>query len=163
GIAFANNERVLAWGRLYSTTYVWEAPSGKVLSPLGAHSGDVTAVGFADEGKTILTGGADARVLRWDAASGKLTGPVAFERANGYSSDPNPLGFSRDGLRLFSAANGGTVYDLAGDTGREAYCLPGVGSDFPGTWALFPSADGSRVLSTSMPYNEKVKTGWVVA
>jgi WD40 repeat protein len=162
GMAFTNNERLLAWGRLYSAAYVWEVPSGKVLSPLGGHSGDVTAVGFADDGKTILTGGSDARVLRWDAA-GTLAGPVAFEKAGGYSSDPSALGFSRDGRRMFSATNGGTVYDLDGAAGREAFCLPGVGADFPGTWALFPSADGTRVVTSSVPYNEKFKTGWVTA
>jgi hypothetical protein len=44
GIAFADNERVVAWGALWSRTIAWEVPSGKLLTPLPTHPTEIQSV-----------------------------------------------------------------------------------------------------------------------
>jgi WD40 repeat protein len=49
----------------------WEAASGKEKAAPVYHSIGALSVVFADDGKTLITGGKDALIRTWDAASGK--------------------------------------------------------------------------------------------
>ena len=73
GLAFADNDRVVAWGELWEVALVWEAPSGKMLTPITGHVGAVNAVRFTSDGKEVVTAGVDRRAIRWDAATGRRT------------------------------------------------------------------------------------------
>jgi WD40 repeat protein len=76
GVAFVDNDRAVAWGELWGSALMWEAPGGKLLTPVTGHVGAITAVRFTAGGKEVLTAGADRRVFRWDAATGRRTGVV---------------------------------------------------------------------------------------
>ena len=73
GVGFADNERVVAWGWVWGVALVWEAPSGKLLTPIAGHVGAINAVRFTADGKEVVTAGADLRVLRWNPATGRQT------------------------------------------------------------------------------------------
>jgi WD40 repeat protein len=73
GLAYADNERVLAWGELWGQIVIWEAPGGKLRTPIDGHLGAVTVVRFTADGKEVVTAGTDRLVYRWDAATGKRT------------------------------------------------------------------------------------------
>ncbi len=47
----------------------WDAATGKPIGPLMKHEGDVWAVSYSPDGKTILTGSGDRTARLWDAAS----------------------------------------------------------------------------------------------
>jgi WD40 repeat protein len=50
---------------------LWDAATGKLLHTLTGHQGAVLALVFADDGKTLLSIGADAAVRWWDVAAAK--------------------------------------------------------------------------------------------
>jgi WD40 repeat protein len=50
---------------------VWEVETGKELIQLTGHKGSVGGVAWSKDGKRILTGSDDGRLMLWDAAHGK--------------------------------------------------------------------------------------------
>jgi WD40 repeat protein len=148
GVGFAPGGRVVAWGLAGAATLVWEAPSGKLLTPVGEHVGAIRSIGFGTGGKDLVTAGSDGRIVRWDVASGKPLGPVPIRppRAGGFTS-PNPgtrgpLLLAADATRAVSASAPAAVFDLA--TGSELFALPRPPAARFVAYS-FPSADLSRV------------------
>lgn len=153
GVAFAPGGRVVAWGRAGTATLVWEAPSGKLLTPVGAHTGAVRSIGFGAGGKELVTAGSDGRVVRWDLATGKPLGPVALRvpRPAGGFVAPGPRGpivLAADAARALTTGFPSAVFDLS--TGAERFAVP-RGPAQRSTSHQFPSPDLSKVavLSTS--------------
>ncbi len=52
----------------------WDAATGQRIGPLLKHKGDVWAVSFSPDGKTILTGSGDRIAQLWDALTGQPLG-----------------------------------------------------------------------------------------
>ncbi|MBX9579239.1 MAG: hypothetical protein K2X87_02935, partial [Gemmataceae bacterium] len=148
GVAFAPGGRVVAWGAAGTAALVWEAPSGKLLTPLGEHIGAIRSIGFGAGGKELVTAGSDGRIVRWDLASGRPLGPVTIRHPRGGGlMTPNPgtrgpLILAADATRAVSAGSPAAVFDLA--TGAELFALPRP----PAARFVahsFPSADLSKV------------------
>lgn len=57
--------------RLYRSYQVWAAETGKELSPVTGHRGNVRSVLVSGDGKTIVTGGDDGTARGWDATTGE--------------------------------------------------------------------------------------------
>lgn len=152
GIAFAGNERVVAWGVAGVVPLVWEAPSGKVLTALPEHTAGIKSVAFAAGGKEVVTAGLDGRVIRWDAATGKPLGPITLRggRATAGYAGRLVLTLSPDGTQGVSTAYPAVVFDLT--TGREEIALP-RGGPVNDSFAGAPTADGSKYVTISGPYN----------
>jgi WD40 repeat protein len=51
--------------------YVWEVASGTLRYELSGHQGNVTALAFAPDGRTLATGSMDTTILLWDLAGPK--------------------------------------------------------------------------------------------
>src|SRR5262249_21905801 len=116
-IRFTAPDRAVAWGVIWSTAGVWEGPSGKVLSVTAGHTGSLTGVAFAAGGKEVLTGGQDALILRWDAASGKELGEVAVRSPGGIGGVRTQFGSVAFGpgaaVAVVDRGGGRGIYDLA--------------------------------------------------
>jgi WD40 repeat protein len=122
---------------------------GKALT-LEGHSGQVTALAFSADGKTLASGGDDRLVYVWDLKSGD---PVLELR--GHNREVTHVAFSPDGRRLVSTSGDlekGSVrpgdarlWDLA--TGRECLTL-GAGADRVFGGAAF-SPDGRRLYAAA--------------
>jgi WD40 repeat protein len=76
GLVFADNARIVAWGELGGVALVWEAPGGKLLTPITGHVGAVSTLRFTAGGKEVLTAGPDRYLYRWDAGTGRRTAVV---------------------------------------------------------------------------------------
>lgn len=86
------------------------APGATVAEDLGAHARWVSAVRFADHGRTLVSGGWDGQVMIWDLATGARRAVLS-----GHSSYLNTLEVHRDQRHVLSCADDGDVrlWDLA--------------------------------------------------
>jgi WD40 repeat protein len=149
GVGFAPGGRVVAWGVAGATGVAWEAPSGKLLTITTPLPDGVVSVAFGAGGKEVVTAGGDGRVIRWDPATQKPTGPVAvrFPLPGPPGLLPSDCGrvpvlsLAADGTRGATDYPYKAVYDLT--TGAELFALPPGGPAHRS--ASFPSADLSRV------------------
>jgi RNA polymerase sigma factor (sigma-70 family) len=70
-LAFSSDGKILATSG-NSVVRLWEVASGKEILPTGeGHQGEVEALAFRADGKTLVTFGSDHTIRDWDAATGK--------------------------------------------------------------------------------------------
>lgn len=50
--------------------WMWQIPSGQVMSVFTGHGGSVTCGQFTPDGKAIVTGSADGSIIVWDPRTG---------------------------------------------------------------------------------------------
>jgi RNA polymerase sigma factor (sigma-70 family) len=67
-LVFSPNGMVLAHGRSNQVIVLWDLITGRELCQLRGHQGEVAAVAFAADGKTLASGSADTTALVWDVA-----------------------------------------------------------------------------------------------
>lgn len=70
GLAFSDNEKVVGWQTQAQFCMAWEAPSGRLLSPLSEHIAPIRSVSSPVDNKDLFTSGDDGRVFRWDYPTG---------------------------------------------------------------------------------------------
>lgn len=144
GLGFANSDRVVAWGLKGKHGIVWEAPSGKVLSPIGADPGAIQSVAFSSDGKELFVTGGTGGVSRWDTTTGKLLGTTVMQETK--------APFPRIG-RGFSLAPGGkriivpdpfVMFDVG--TGKDLFILP-KDPKRRNARGVFPSPDHTHIAA----------------
>jgi WD40 repeat protein len=116
GVGYADGDRVVAWGSLGQRPLVWEAPAGKFLTAVDGHSGSVTGVRFAADGREVVTTGTDSTVRRWGAATGKPAGTFRPPPQEAFGL------FTHLGPGGDRALRGPVVYDVK--AGEELFALP---------------------------------------
>ena len=157
GLGFEGADRVVAWGAVGggTTLVAWEAPTGKLLTPVGEHTAVINSIGFGKGGSEIVTAGLDGRIVRWDAVTGKPTGTVYLRRSRfptQYAGSPSTI-ISPDATRAFTTGIfPAAVYEMA--TGTELFGIPCEMANGNSNYQL-PSADFSKVLSLSLYHGAK--------
>jgi WD40 repeat protein len=151
GLMFAGNDRIVTWASRGLVPFVWETPSGKLLSPAGGHTGTITSAAVFNN-QEVITAAADGQILRWNPATGKELGAIALKSpgASGVSYAPAAT-LSVDGTRALVSESGGlSVFDLP--SGTQAFAIPGdVSRESRGAF----SADGSRIVQVLGSYDVK--------
>jgi WD40 repeat protein/serine/threonine protein kinase len=111
--AGARNEEV-------PTVCLWEAASGKLRLVLEGHTGPISKIAFAPDGKTLATASTDHTVKVWDLNNGQTRLTL-----KGHAAPVRYLTFSPDGKLLASAAEdqNGRVWDVA--RGKERFSFAG--------------------------------------
>jgi WD40 repeat protein len=143
-------DRAVVWAVVGSLAVVWEAPSGKLLSPtlvsgkVLVSAKRVASVAFTADGKQVLVAGDDHRVHRWDAVTGELLGPVVLRPGHPASEHVPVVRLLPGGSRAVAADIGTQVFDLDGGGERCSLPPPGTGG-LPSVRAA--SADGTKAVT----------------
>jgi RNA polymerase sigma factor (sigma-70 family) len=165
-VAFSPDGKTLATGggRDHAIR-LWEAATGKEVQPAAGHTGIVQSLQFAADGKTLLSFGADNRVIAWDVGSarelkqmlvdtpGDWLWNVQAVRADGKAaavigsklSKDNPLARTVDPtLRLVDLATGKELQAL-----KTGEAVRSVSFSRDGKLVAADSKDGIRVWETA--------------
>jgi WD40 repeat protein len=152
GLTFADNERVIAWMTAAQFAVAWEAPMGRLLSPATDHIAAIRSIALPDngkdEGKDLFTSGHDARVLRWDLATGQVGETITLRPARlpGQPLVGPVVVLSADATRAVWARTPAEVFDM--ETGQDLFCVPAPSSP-PAAIAYNSSPDGMKLITLS--------------
>jgi WD40 repeat protein len=148
GLVFADKDRVIAWHTAHQLAVAWEAPSGKLLSPILEHAAAIHSIALSAREKVAYTSGRDARVIRWGLESGQLSETIMVRppRLPFRPLIQPVLTLSADAtLGVWSAAPA-EVYSIA--TGEDLFCVPPPSSP-PTAVSVGVSNDGEKLLMIS--------------
>lgn len=137
-LAAAQNSS-LATGNNRFSILLWEVPSQQLQFTFKGHEGEIKALGFAPDGKTLATGSKDGTIRLWNTTTGDQTAS--------FSADTNTaLAFSPDSKTLASIYDDKRIKLWDINTGEELMTLKGnIGI----CYALAFSADGKILASGS--------------
>lgn len=142
-VAFSADGKWLAAGGAEHTIKLWNLENGsepfllvgqeRDAAPDAPEENSVFTLAFSPDGKTLASGGTDARVRLWDLEKRK---PRASLKHKGLIS---ALAFSQDGTRLAASSVNGSVYVLDAEGGRKSASLwQGGGDGLIGALAFSP-------------------------
>lgn len=106
-VAVASDGRRAASASRDGTVKLWALERGQILATLAAGKGEVRAVAFSPDGKTIATGGADRLVHLYDI-SGLKDDAVVLEKARELTGHDGPvlaLAYAKDGTLASGGAD----------------------------------------------------------
>jgi WD40 repeat protein len=129
--------------------------SGARLLTLSGHSGPVTAVAFAPNGRTLISGSVDRTLKIWDASSGQ-----ALKTLSGDTEAISSVAYLPNGKRIVSGSFDRSVVIWDADTGEAIRTLRSEQTYSwevpPAVWSVAVSPDGTRIVSGSADSNIKV-------
>ena len=73
-VAFSPDERQIATASEDHTARVWDADTGKAITPPMRHAGNVTQIEFSPDGRRVVTASADGTARVWNARTGAAIG-----------------------------------------------------------------------------------------
>jgi WD40 repeat protein len=111
--AFSPDSRRVVTGSDDQTAAVWDAATGRPITPPLRHDGAVNAAVFSPDGRRVATASGDGAARIWDAASGQL-----LARTTPHGGIVYDVEFSPDGRRIVTAA-GGSVRAVFSPDGRR--------------------------------------------
>jgi WD40 repeat protein len=119
-VTFAPDSRTVAVG-FEGRVVLWDLAARRPRVTLEGHPGEVAALAFAPDGRTLVTGGSRSPVLIWDLEAGRVRAALG-PRVGRITA----LAFAPDGRRLVSA--GRSAQGLGGSQGRPVVAVwdPGV-------------------------------------
>lgn len=150
GFEFADNDRAVAWVTASQFCVAWEAPTGRLLSPLMDHTAGLRTIAFPEGGKDLFTSGMDGRVFRWDLPTGQLNEMVTLRPARLPGQLPvRPIvSLSADATRAAWLRTPAEVFDVA--TGADLFTVPPPSAP-PAAVSYTLSPDGLRMIAVSRP------------
>jgi len=102
-MAFSPNGALVV-SNIRDSFIIFDASSGKTLSEINGHSGEVTCVSFSNDGSLIMSGSEDKTIRIWDSNSWNT--PKIYE---GHTDIVCSLAFSPDGTMVLTGCFDGSV------------------------------------------------------
>ena len=126
-LALSPDGRLIATAGLRGGVAIIERASGKITARLTGPGLPVWSLAFDGDNRTLLTGGADRVIRRWDAVAGKPLGPTVPEPETVASTERGAIVFRACGAcHTLSAGDGPRAGPtLAGVLGRRIATAPG--------------------------------------
>lgn len=121
--AFSNDGRqcAVASGK---TIKLFEPTSGRNLATISGHTGEVVAVSFSADGKSLATTSLDSTIKIWDVAAGRVE---LARTLSGMALPVESAAFSRDGRALaVSGASAVSVWELNTGAALRTITLPAI-------------------------------------
>ncbi len=154
GLAFSDNEKVVGWQTQAQFCMAWEAPSGRLLSPLSEHIAAIKSISNPIEGKDLFTSGDDGRVFRWDYPTGQPNEQITLHPARIpgaplirpiviVSADATKASHTRTPIEVFEMANG-----------TDLFIVPPPSAP-PALLSHATSPDGLKVINLCRPADTK--------
>ncbi|MET0207300.1 MAG: WD40 repeat domain-containing protein, partial [Thermoleophilaceae bacterium] len=111
--AVSPDGRLVALGSGAGGVRLLDSGSGRVRRLRGRHEASVEVVSFTPDGRTLLSSGADGKLIAWDVGRGELREVFSGHSDGNYAH----LAVTSDSRTLYSAGPDGRVieWDLAGD------------------------------------------------
>ncbi|WP_083447026.1 WD40 repeat domain-containing protein [Azoarcus sp. CIB] len=94
----------VSYGIDRKTLVVWELTTGVEFRRMTGHTMDVRAIRFSPDGRRVISGGQDRRLLTWDVATGKLV------KEQIVPTEISSLTVSRTGAVALVGGKDGTIY-----------------------------------------------------
>jgi WD40 repeat protein len=163
---FTPDSKQLLIGDQIGRLIVWDVAEGRVVDtdPLYEHTGGITAITYARDGRTMATSSRDRTLIVWDWEARKL-----LVRLRGHLGEALSVAISPDGRMLASGSADGTIGLWDTSTRHQSRTLPvsGVIAGFSAdsrllvAWSyrdvkLWRLADG---VNTTVPLDNYVKRG----
>lgn len=160
GFEFADNDLTVAWVTAAQFCVAWEAPTGRLLSPLMEHAAAIRTVAFPENEKDFFTSGSEGRVFRWDRPTGLLNEQITLRPARLPGQPPvRPVvNLSADGTRATWLRSPTEVFDVA--SGGDLFIAPSPSTP-PAAVSHTLSPDGLKVIICSRQ-SDNNPTGAVV-
>ncbi|MCS6866948.1 MAG: hypothetical protein RMJ56_13125 [Gemmataceae bacterium] len=146
-----SNDQALAYAVKGIVVYVWEIPSGRLLSQRGGHTAPIRGVAVTADNQHVITSAEDG-LKKWELKTGQPIGEVKLQQPNfGFSGGMDAVLFAPN-LKFALMRDGSSfaVYDLA--TGLQEYVLPTPVNT--NSTAKF-TADGQKVVVASWSFDVK--------
>ena len=126
------NGRLVAFGAADGSVRILDLHTGVLRTTADRHDGAVTDLRFTPDARTLLTAGADGRLIEWN-----VTDAQRIETFTGHAGSVSQIAIAPDGRTAYTAGEDGTViaWDLAGDKrlGRPFTAPPRSATVFPGS------------------------------
>lgn len=100
---------------------LWDATTGREIATITDHVDNVMAIAFSPDGRTLASGGFDAKIRLWDAQTGREKGMLA-----GHNLAVNAIDFSPDGKMIASGSADGSARLWDAQTGELLAILVSV-------------------------------------
>lgn len=130
------------------TVRIWNGATGALLRILPGHSGGTTAVDFAPDGVTVVSGGRDDAAKVWNAQTGALLRTIG-----GNFGSVGALAVSPDGTRVAVASGTTRIWRLADGALLHTLTPPGANHPSSVDW----SPDGTLVVVGEDAYGDNVR------
>ncbi len=146
-----STDKALAYAMKGIVVYVWEIPSGKLLSPQGGHAGPIRGVAVTADNQHIITSAEDG-LKKWELKTGRPVGEVKLQQPNfGFTGPMDAVLFAPNlKFALMRDSGGFAVYDLT--TGLQEYVLP---TPFNTNATAKFAADGQKVVIAAWSFDPK--------
>jgi len=147
-VAPAADGRKLAVAEDSGAVLVWHLASGKLLEKLLGHNGVAHSVDLADDGATILSGGADK--------TARLRKASVIRARQAHEGAVVSLAISGDGQRLFSAAQSNPIAGWSAETLEPGTSLSGASGPLR---KIVVSDDGTHLAAADKQHLRLWQTG----
>jgi RNA polymerase sigma factor (sigma-70 family) len=138
-VAVSPDGKTVAAGDSDRTIHLWQAATGRELSPVVGHQGAVSAIAFSPDSKILASAGYDGALRLWDVATGS-----GLRTLEGHEDVVTAVTFSPDGKTLAAAGADGKIRLWEVSTGRALRsCAGHRGRVWSATWA----GDGKTLAS----------------